>query len=70
MGDLHGVRGPARWRLTLEAARTAVLLSVLFIVLYGGTNWFTAQRPAEEIRTWYFAWRWAAGGVGWVTGPS
>jgi predicted protein tyrosine phosphatase len=39
-----------------RAARTAVLLSVLFVVVYGGTNWFTAQRPASAVGTWYFAW--------------
>ena len=56
MGDLHGIGGPARRALMLRAARTSVLLSLFFVVVYGGTNWFTAQRPTEEIRTWYFAW--------------
>jgi predicted protein tyrosine phosphatase len=40
----------------LRAATTSVLLSALFIVVYGGTNWFTAQRPGSVVRTWYFAW--------------
>jgi predicted protein tyrosine phosphatase len=26
------------------------------VVVYGGTNWFTAQRPASHVGTWYFAW--------------
>jgi protein-tyrosine phosphatase/membrane-associated phospholipid phosphatase len=33
---------------------TAVALSVLFVVVYGATNWLTAQR--SDVRTWYFAW--------------
>ncbi len=56
MGDLHGVGGPARRGLMPRAARTSVLLSLLFLVVYGGTNWFTAQRPDADVRTWYFAW--------------
>ena len=51
MGDVHGVGGPARRALMLRAARTAVLLSVLFVVVYGGTNWLTARRPAAEVGT-------------------
>jgi protein-tyrosine phosphatase len=31
-----------------------VLLSVLFVIVYGGTNWFTAQR--SDVGTWYFSW--------------
>ena len=49
MGDIHGVGGPARRGLMLRAARTAVLLSVLFVVIYGGTNWLTARRPAASL---------------------
>ncbi|MGH7226049.1 MAG: phosphatase PAP2 family protein [Gemmataceae bacterium] len=33
-----------------------MLLSLLFVIAYGGTNWFTAQRPHEDVRTWYFSW--------------
>src|SRR5262249_21104344 len=40
----------------VRALQTSVLLSVLFVVVYGGTNWFTAQRPDSDVRTWYFAW--------------
>jgi hypothetical protein len=40
----------------LRAAQTAVLLSLLFVLVYGSTNWFTAWRPASDVRTWYFAW--------------
>ena len=38
MGDLHGVGGPARRALMLRAAGTSVLLSLLFLVVYGSTN--------------------------------
>src|SRR5262249_10658515 len=60
MGDIHGVGGPARRRLMLRAARTSVLLSLFFVVVYGSTNWLTAQRPDSDVRTWYFAWEPAA----------
>src|SRR5438105_13979049 len=56
MGDIHGVGGPARRILMLRAAKTSVLLSLLFVVVYGSTNWFTAQRPDAEVSTWSFAW--------------
>jgi protein-tyrosine phosphatase/membrane-associated phospholipid phosphatase len=56
MGDIHGVAGPPRRVLILRAARSAVLLSLLFLVVYGSTNWLTAQRPASDVGTWYFAW--------------
>ena len=55
-GTVHGVRGPARRFLILRAATTSVLLSLLFVVVYGGTNWLTAQRPGSHVQTWYFAW--------------
>ena len=47
MWDIHGVGGPASRILILRAAGTSVLLSLLFVVVYGGTNWLTAQRPAR-----------------------
>lgn len=40
----------------LRAAITSVLLSLFFVVVYGGTNWFTAQRPRSVVHTWYFPW--------------
>jgi hypothetical protein len=40
----------------VRATATSVLLSLLFIVVYGGTNWFTAHRPAADVGTWYFRW--------------
>src|SRR5205814_350633 len=56
MGAVHGIAGPARRPLTVRAARTAVLLSVLFVVVYGSTNWFTARYRAAEVGTWCFPW--------------
>jgi protein-tyrosine phosphatase/membrane-associated phospholipid phosphatase len=35
---------------------TSVFLSFLFVVVYGATNWLTAQRPVSQISTWYFSW--------------
>jgi predicted protein tyrosine phosphatase/membrane-associated phospholipid phosphatase len=40
----------------LQSGVIAVLLSVLFFVVYGGTNWFTAQRPEADVGTWFFGW--------------
>lgn len=56
MGDIHGVNSPTRRGLILRAFVTSVLLSLLFIVVYGGTNWLTAQRPAHQVATWYLTW--------------
>lgn len=36
------------------SARTAALLSLLFLVVYGSCNWITAQR--SDVGTWYFEW--------------
>jgi protein-tyrosine phosphatase/membrane-associated phospholipid phosphatase len=40
----------------VRAAVVSVLLSLLFLVVYGSTNWLTAQRPESDIGRWYFAW--------------
>src|SRR5207244_10956821 len=56
MGDIYRVRVPARRLLMLRAAGTSLLLSLLFVVVYGATNWFTAQRSGADVKTWYFAW--------------
>ncbi len=56
MGHFHGVGGPARPGMIVRAAKTSVLLSLLFVVVYGSTNWLTAQRPDTQVATWYFAW--------------
>ncbi len=54
MGHLHGVAGAADRRLTPAAALTSALLSVLFLVVYGLTNWVTAQRG--DVGTWHAEW--------------
>jgi protein-tyrosine phosphatase len=56
MGNIHGVVGPPRRALMLRAAATSLFLSLLFVVVYGGTNWLTAQRTSADVPTWYFAW--------------
>ena len=38
----------------LEAAAASVGLSLLFVVVYSGTNWFTSLR--SDVGTWYFDW--------------
>jgi protein-tyrosine phosphatase len=60
MGDIHRFGGPAQRRLMLRAAMTSVLLSVFFVLVYGGTNWLTAHRPGADVGTWYFTWELAA----------
>lgn len=37
-----------------HAAAVAAALSALFVVAYGGTNWFTSRR--DDVGTLYFAW--------------
>lgn len=54
MGDIHGVGSQAPRRLKSQAAKTSVLLSLLFLFVYGSTNWYTAQRPETDVGTWYF----------------
>jgi membrane-associated phospholipid phosphatase len=56
MGDVHGIGRPARRALRLRAAATSVLLSLLFLVVYGSTNWLTARRPDADVGAWYFPW--------------
>src|SRR2546422_991970 len=41
-----------RW--ILLRALVCALLSLLFLVVYGGAGWITAQRA--DVRTWYFKW--------------
>lgn len=67
MGDLHGERGSAAGRLRWAAARTATLLSALFLVVYPATNWITSQRG--DVGTWYFSWELAIPFVPWLIAP-
>jgi protein-tyrosine phosphatase len=54
VGDLHGFPGPTRWGMRIAAARTSLLLSVLFLVIYCGANWITSRRT--DVGTWYSEW--------------
>jgi membrane-associated phospholipid phosphatase len=54
MGYFYSVCGPTRWGLRGTAAQTSLVLSLLFLVVYGSCNWITAQRT--DVGTWYFAW--------------
>ena len=38
----------------LKAGVATVLLSLLFMVVYGGTNWLTSLRT--DVGTWYYSW--------------
>ena len=54
MGDFHGVAGAPRGRLIVPAGAASVLLSLLFLAVYSGTNWLTSQR--SHVGTWYYEW--------------
>ncbi len=54
MGNLYSISGTPHWRVRLAQAETSVLLSVLFIVVYGGANWITSQR--SDVGQWFFQW--------------
>jgi membrane-associated phospholipid phosphatase/predicted protein tyrosine phosphatase len=53
MGNLYRFRGPARGEL-IHAALTALGTSLLFVVVYGGCSWLTAQRG--DVGTWVYGW--------------
>lgn len=40
--------------MTSPAARQSALLCLLFLAVYGGCSWMTAQRA--DVGVWYFAW--------------
>lgn len=71
MGNLHGVAGPPeideapanRWRAVWWMAGC----TVLFIVVYAGCNWFTAQRA--DVGTWYYEWELKIPFVPWMIVP-
>lgn len=54
MGYFYGLARTARGRLMLEAGAASVGLSLLFVFVYGGTNWLTSLR--SDVGTWYFDW--------------
>ena len=54
MGNLHGVAGTPRRGLILQAAAASAALSLLFLAVYGGTNWLSSRR--SDVGTWYYQW--------------
>jgi membrane-associated phospholipid phosphatase len=54
VGDFYGCGGASDGEMNFKAAKTSALLCLLFVVVYGGTNWLTAQR--QNVGTFYFAW--------------
>ncbi len=57
MGNFHGITRTSGSRLAIEAAATSLGLSLLFVLVYSGTNWLASLRP--NVGTWYFEWeRW------------
>jgi protein-tyrosine phosphatase/membrane-associated phospholipid phosphatase len=40
----------------MRAAWTSLRLSLLFTLVYGGTNWLTAHRDSAAVATWFFSW--------------
>jgi protein-tyrosine phosphatase/membrane-associated phospholipid phosphatase len=63
MGHVHGVARPAR---ALRAG-TSVLLSLLFIAVYGATGWVTSLR--RDVSTWSFEWERNIPFVTWLIVP-
>ncbi|MGA2256048.1 MAG: phosphatase PAP2/dual specificity phosphatase family protein [Thermoguttaceae bacterium] len=54
MGNFHGVAGASRRQLIFPACAASVLLSLLFLAVYSGTNWLTSQR--SDVGIWYYQW--------------
>lgn len=68
MGNIHGLAGAASLRMkTLKAAKTSALLSVLFLIVYGGCNWITAHR--SDVGTFFFQWERHIPFVPWMIIP-
>ena len=63
MGNVYGVARPPR----LLSAATAFSLSVLFIMVYGFTGWFTSLRA--DVGTWSFEWERNLPLVPWLIVP-
>jgi protein-tyrosine phosphatase/membrane-associated phospholipid phosphatase len=54
VGNFHGVAGTSRGRLIFQAGIASALLSLLFLLVYSGTNWLTSHRA--DVGTWYYEW--------------
>jgi protein-tyrosine phosphatase len=54
MGNFYGLRCAAGGKVNFKAVKTSALLCLLFMAVYGGTNWLTALR--HNVGTFYFEW--------------
>ena len=58
MGNLFCIACPPKAIVSrpskFSAAANSVLLSLLFMVVYGGCSWITAHR--SDVGTWYYSW--------------
>jgi protein-tyrosine phosphatase len=67
VGDFYRVAGSPRQGLMIAAAWKSLLLSVLFLAVYGGTNWITSLRT--DVGSWYYEWELALPFVPWLIIP-
>ncbi len=58
------IREAGQWR---EALVRTIALSILFVVIYGGTSWITSLR--SDVGTWYYAWERFIPFVPWMVIP-
>jgi membrane-associated phospholipid phosphatase len=54
VGNIYRFLGSPHGRLMLKAGAASMGLSLLFLVVYSGTNWLTSLR--SDVGTWYYAW--------------
>lgn len=74
MGNFHRVaRAPGEFLIAVEkptkltAAATSLGLSLLFMIVYGGCNWITAQRT--DVGIWHYDWERYIPFVPWLIVP-
>ena len=63
MGHVHRLDRPSY----LVSGATALALSLLFVVVYGLTSWWTSLRP--DVGTWVFDWERSLPFVPWLIVP-
>jgi hypothetical protein len=54
LGNIHCFLGSPRGRLMRKACAASAWLSILFLIVYSGTNWLTSFR--SDVGTWYYEW--------------
>ena len=54
MGDFYRLRRGSSGPVIIKAIKTSAFLSVLFLIVYGGTNWLAARQ--QNVGTFYFGW--------------